>query len=204
MKLPQIIIAAVMIMFAAYCAVPKPQAGQQQNIAFQVPAKGKSSELDARWQRSKYEIVPSSGNGDLTEARIASAKARANGAYENQGSVILPRQSDGHYYADADVDGGSVRFMVDTGASSIALTGSDAEALGLSWTEDELRPVGRGASGMVIGKPVRLGSVSVGGFTARNVDAVILPRGLDVSLLGQSFLSKVRSVNIQNGNMILS
>jgi aspartyl protease family protein len=123
---------------------------------------------------------------------------------ESEG-IALTRQPDGHFYANAAVnasnDEGEVRFLVDTGASSIALTGADADALGLSWDESELQIVGRGVSGDVLGKPVILKSVQVGDITAYDVQAAIIPEGLDVSLLGQSFLSKVGNVNIQGNEM---
>lgn len=118
--------------------------------------------------------------------------------------TVLTRQSDGHFYARVDVDAHSTRFLVDTGASMIALTGADAEAIGLRWDPSELRPVGRGASGTVYGVPVRLEHVELGAFGARGVGAVIVPEGLDVSLLGQSFLARIPSVRIDSDRMILS
>ncbi len=131
--------------------------------------------------------------------------------------ITLSRQSDGHFYTNAAVEtggnaageggeqgseeGGEIRFLVDTGASAIALTGSDAEALGIEWDEGELQLVGRGVSGDVFGKPIMLKSVQVGDIVAYNVQAAIIPSGLDVSLLGQSFLTKVGNVNIQGNQM---
>ena len=75
--------------------------------------------------------------------------------------------------------------------------------LGLSWDDSALRPIGRGASGTVYGTPVVLQSLEVGGFEARNVEAAIIPEGLDVSLLGQSFLSKIDNVEISGDEMRL-
>jgi aspartyl protease family protein len=118
--------------------------------------------------------------------------------------IVLKRQEDGHFYAAVDVDGTEIRFMIDTGASGLALTGDDAEALGLSWNDSELEIVGRGVSGNVYGKRVMLRSVELGGLQASNVEASIIPNGLDVSLLGQSFLSKAGSVKIENDAMVLS
>jgi aspartyl protease family protein len=118
--------------------------------------------------------------------------------------LILERSGDGHYYADVDVDGTETRFMVDTGATGIALTASDAEALGIGWDERELRKVGRGVNGDVFGKIVRLHSVQLGGIEVNDVEAAIIPRGLDVSLLGQSVLSRAGSVRIEDGEMIIT
>ncbi len=136
-----------------------------------------------------------------TEPAAASVSVEED-QQESEG-IALTRQPDGHFYANAAVNDGEVRFLVDTGASSIALSGADADALGLSWDESELQMVGRGVSGDVYGKPVILQSVQVGDITVNNVQAAIIPKGLDVSLLGQSFLSKVGNVNIQGNQMTL-
>lgn len=120
------------------------------------------------------------------------------------GTHTLSREYDGHFYAQANVNGRSMRMMVDTGASVIALTGSDARAAGLNWSEDEVRAIGRGASGDVYGVVRTLDAVDIGGFTKRNVRAIVVPRGLDVSLLGQSYLGQISSVEIQGNQMRLS
>lgn len=119
------------------------------------------------------------------------------------GGTTLKRSSDGHFYADGLVEGASVQFMVDTGASVVALTGADAEAAGLTWDESQVRPIGRGASGTVYGVAARLASVEVGGIVLRDVDAVIIPQGLQVSLLGQSYLAKLSQVAIEGDSMVL-
>ena len=101
------------------------------------------------------------------------------------------------------MDSRRTHFLVDTGASIIALTGADAEAIGLDWSEADVVPIGRGASGTVHGVPVRLERVELGGFEATDVEAAIVPQGLDVSLLGQSFLSKLHGVRIEGDRMIV-
>jgi aspartyl protease family protein len=117
--------------------------------------------------------------------------------------TVLDRQADGHFYADAEVAGMPVHFLVDTGASVIALTADDAASAGLEWTDDDLRYVGQGASGAIYGVPVTLDDVSLGGFRGEGVEAVIVPRGLTVSLLGQSFLSRVPKLDIAGDKMTL-
>ncbi len=116
--------------------------------------------------------------------------------------ITLNRAVDGHFYADLDVNYGKVRFLVDTGASMVALTGDDAQKLGLTWNDVELETIARGASGDVRGKLVMIDKMQIGNFQANNVRAAIIPQGLDVSLLGQSFLARVGSVNIQNDKMV--
>lgn len=119
------------------------------------------------------------------------------------GETVLERYPDGHFYADVSVGGRSGHFLVDTGASMVALTGEDASAMGLVWDDSEIVPIGRGASGVVNGVPVSLDHVELGGITADNVEAAIVPEGLGISLLGQSFLSQVGQVRIDGDRMIL-
>jgi aspartyl protease family protein len=117
--------------------------------------------------------------------------------------IVLDRASDGHFYAEASVDGQPVLFLVDTGASVVALTGDDAADLGLQWRDDELGEIGHGASGPVRGIALTIDELSLGGFRGHNVPAVIIPEGLSVSLLGQSFLSKIGNVAISDDRMVL-
>jgi len=120
------------------------------------------------------------------------------------GDHTLDRQSDGHFYASATVDGVPVRMMVDTGASVIALTGSDAAAIGIQWDDGQVSHIGQGANGAVYGINTRLNEVEIGGITRRNVSAVIIPDGLGISLLGQSYLSQIDAVEIADDRMIMS
>jgi len=117
--------------------------------------------------------------------------------------VVLSRNDDGHFYAEVASDSGSVMMLVDTGATTVALTGNDAAMMGIDWPSDRVRVIGRGASGDVYGVPVTLERIEVGGIEARGVQAVVVPEGLDVSLLGQSFLSKVNRVEVSGDEMVL-
>ena len=141
-------------------------------------------------------------SGPVVEAKTDDAQSW--NITEDADETVLARQGDGHFYADVDVNGDEIRFMIDTGASGIALTAQDAETLGFTWSDDELGVVGRGVSGDVYGKQVRLQSVQLGDLEIAEVDAVIIPSGLDVSLLGQSFLSKAGTVTIENDEMVIS
>ena len=121
----------------------------------------------------------------------------------NAGELVLSRAEDGHFYAEVMVNGGSANMLVDTGASIVALTAEDADAAGVHWSESQVQPVGRGASGTVYGVPVTLGRVQVGELEAHQVEAIVVPEGLDISLLGQSFLSKIQRVEIEQDRMVL-
>lgn len=120
------------------------------------------------------------------------------------GHVLLDRERDGHFYAPVRIDTRDYRMLVDTGASIVALTGEDARNIGLDWDPNGLTPVAHGASGVVMGVRVELGEVAVGDFVARKVEAVIIPEGLPISLLGQSFLSNIEKVAISGDTLTLS
>jgi len=135
-------------------------------------------------------------------AKLALATTTQSADYGE--SLTLERERDGHFYADVSIDGQSARMLIDTGASVIALTGQDAAALGISWDENAVAPVAQGANGPVYGVHAVLPHVELGGFEAENVPAVIIPEGLFVSLLGQSFLSRVKTVEITGNNLMMS
>jgi aspartyl protease family protein len=146
----------------------------------------------------------------------AERKAPAAGAHDTQqlamatspgwshGDMVLDREDDGHFYATVRVDGSDYRMLVDTGATMVALTAEDAQNMGLSWDPNALAPVARGVGGTVLGVPVKLRAISVGDFEAHDVQAVIIPDGLGVSLLGQTFLSQVPKVDISGSTLTLS
>jgi aspartyl protease family protein len=118
------------------------------------------------------------------------------------GTITLERSFDGHFYADAQVNGATVHFLVDTGASGIALAADDARRAGLAFDSNRAEVIGSGASGEVLGHFIRLNRVELGLNSVSDTPAVILDGG-DRSLLGQSFLSKFDSVEVHGDTMVL-
>jgi aspartyl protease family protein len=116
--------------------------------------------------------------------------------------VVLHRSSDRHFYADADVDGKSIRFLVDTGASAIALTEQDAQKLGLNPDRQQYELIGQGASGLVRGKFVKLLEIQVGDIRQQDATVAIV-EGSTVSLLGQPFLEQLDEIVIRKDTMLL-
>jgi aspartyl protease family protein len=114
----------------------------------------------------------------------------------------LDRMPNGHFYADAAVNGQPVRVVVDTGATTVALTVADAQRIGVPFSPSEFTVIGTGASGPVRGQDVTLDSVSVDGKEVRGVRAAVL-EGLDVSLLGQTYLSRITAVQMSGDTMTL-
>jgi aspartyl protease family protein len=120
------------------------------------------------------------------------------------GSVIVPRDARGHFVVDARVDGRRMNFMLDTGASVVALRARDAAALGIHPAARDFTVMVKTANGATRAAPVQLGIVEIGGLTLRNVVAVVSPdEVLSENLLGLSFLSRLRRYEYSNGRMVL-
>lgn len=115
---------------------------------------------------------------------------RGAAAASDRQSTTLSADARGHFFTDGAVNGGAVRFVVDTGATSVALPGSDARRLGLDYRRGQ-RGVSDTANGQVEVYRIRLDRVRVGDIELTGVDAVVIDRGLGVALLGMSFLNRV-------------
>jgi aspartyl protease family protein len=118
-------------------------------------------------------------------------------------AAFIDREDDGHFWTRADVSGTQVKFMVDTGASIVALTYFDAQRLGLKPEELDFDSEIRTAGGITYGAPVTLESIRVGKVEIENVNAVILRTELEQSLLGMTFLGELHSYEVRQGQMII-
>ncbi len=119
-------------------------------------------------------------------------------------AVSIPKNKrDGQYWTSARVNNGTVNFLVDTGASSIALTPEDARRAGIKMNELVYDVPISTAAGQNIAAAVNLKSVSVGPITLRNVRAIIVPEGLSTSLLGMTFLGELQKVEATPHALIL-
>lgn len=120
------------------------------------------------------------------------------------GTVSIARDEQGHFRADGRVDGRHVMFMVDTGASVVALRESDAASFGLHPSRRDFTAQVNTANGVVHGAPASLNMVEVGGLLVRDVKALVLPdEALGENLLGMSFLARLRHWEFVNGKLVL-
>jgi len=119
-------------------------------------------------------------------------------------AASLRRALDGHFWAEANVDGTRVRFLVDTGATSVALTRTDAQRVGIDLDSLAYNQRISTANGVAAGAMIRLDEIRVGNVRVRNVSAII-PQAdvLPVSLLGMSFLGKLSRYEATQQNLIL-
>jgi aspartyl protease family protein len=138
--------------------------------------------------------------------RAASAEVRAVAApftAPPQRANAVLKGSDGHYWADADVDGEPVRFLVDTGATEVALTPRDAQRLGIDTAILHYESSVVTAGGHARAASVRLPSVTVAGARLEDVDALVIEKGLDASLLGMSYLGRLSSFQATRQGLFL-
>jgi aspartyl protease family protein len=120
-------------------------------------------------------------------------------------SLSIPRDAaSGHFLTDGRIDGQRIDFMVDTGASVIALNERSAAQFGLRPMPADYRMTVTTANGTVKAAPTRLAMVDIGGLIVRDVEAIVLPNeALSGNLLGLSYLSKLKRFEYANGKMVL-
>lgn len=105
-------------------------------------------------------------------------------------SVTMAAGAGGHFMTDGQINGGAIRFLVDTGATAIAIPASDANRLRIDYRKG--RPsTTHTAGGPTASYVVTLDSVRVGGIELQNVEAIVIEQGLNVALLGNTFLNRV-------------
>jgi len=116
---------------------------------------------------------------------------------------VYRRARDGHFYVDADVNGARIRFLIDTGATFIALSPEDARTAGLRIFESDYTARTSTANGVTRVAPVTLRQVELEQMQFFDVRAVVLERPMPVSLLGMSFLSRLQSYETRNDELVL-
>jgi aspartyl protease family protein len=117
------------------------------------------------------------------------------------GYVSIQRAPDSHFYADAEVNGTTVHFLVDTGATGVVLTSADAQRAGVNG--DGYTLTAKTAGGDVLLMPAVASRVALGSFAASDVPVLVAKDQLGISLLGQSYLSRIGTVSITGDVMTL-
>ena len=136
--------------------------------------------------------------------RSASTQVESVSAGSREPAVTrLRRQRNGHFYVHATVNGQLVHFLVDTGATTVALTTEDAARIGEKVPPSSFSVVGEGAGGPVRGERLTIESIEIEGKRVENVRGVVL-EGLGQSLLGQNYLSRMGSVVMTGDEMIIT
>ena len=116
---------------------------------------------------------------------------------------VYRRSRDGHFYVDADVNGARIRFLVDTGATYVALSPDDARSAGLRVFESDYTARTSTANGVTRVAPVTLRQIELDQLQLFDIKAVVLERPMPVSLLGMSFLSRLQGYETRSDELIL-
>ena len=146
----------------------------------------------------KMSPVPASASASprkVAEQTVAQASGR---------TLDIPRDARGHFQADGRIDGQRVNFMIDTGASLVALNEKSAAQFGFRPSHSDYNATVTTANGTIKAARTRLAMIELGGLVVRDVDALVLPdEALSENLLGLSFLSKLKRFEYANGRLVL-
>lgn len=119
-------------------------------------------------------------------------------------TMVIDGDRQGHFLAATAVEGRHLTMMVDTGASLVALSHEDAAAVGIRPAPGDYLARMSTANGEVAGALVRIREIRIGEIHVRDVEAVVMPRGLlRTSLLGMSFLRQLRGFDIAGNRLTL-
>lgn len=142
------------------------------------------------------------GDAVLVSEAPKEVAAPAAGTYDRR--VVIRADRRGHFMVDATVGGRSVEFMVDTGATVVALTEETARRLGIRPARRDYTDQVRTANGIVKVAPVMLDEIAIGAVRVSRVRATVIPgEALGINLLGMSFLRQLRSFEVSGDQLVL-
>jgi len=147
-------------------------------------------------------VVEIGGKRHTLRVGEAPASVGGTGGAPVRGSrIVMNAERGGHFYSSGAINGQAVRFLVDTGATSVSIGLPEAERIGLNYKTGEL---GRSstANGTVTTWRVKLNSVRVGDVEIHDVDASVIPAAMPFVLLGNSFLGRFQ-MKRENDQMVL-
>jgi len=122
----------------------------------------------------------------------------------NGRSLTVRPDKRGHFNVEGRIDGRRMDFVVDTGATIVAIPEREAARLGIHPARRDYVAEIRTANGTIHGAPVRLAMVEIGGLVVRDVPAMVMPnQALSENLLGMSFLSRLRRFEFADGRLVL-
>jgi aspartyl protease family protein len=137
-------------------------------------------------------------------AKVMTTSAPASRQTSSGGTLTVRSDMRGHFKVEGRVDGRRMDFLVDTGATVIAIPEREAARLGIHPARREYTAQIKTANGTVQAAPTRLNMVEVGGIVVRDVQAVVMPdQALSENLLGMSFLSRLRRFEVADGRLVL-
>lgn len=142
--------------------------------------------------------------GKRLNLRVGDAPASVGeqaGSKSSGSKIVLTADDGGHFLAQGSINGKSVQFLVDTGATAVAMGSAEAKRMGIDYTTG--KPVRMNtANGQAIGYLLTLNSVRIGDVEVQNVEAIVSQQSMPYVLLGNSFLTRF-SMRRDNDQMVL-
>lgn len=141
---------------------------------------------------------------DYFTQRVVSVLVPSHNWINKQGKLVISRNSDGHFYLDAMVNNVKIKFMIDTGASDVALTTQDAKKLNIDLSKLKYTKTYSTANGLSNAASLKLDNIKIGDAVFHTIDAHVGTGGLDISLMGMSVLERFKGFRIDRDMLILS
>lgn len=160
---------------------------------------GKTAQQAAVWGLIFVGAIAAIGLWSDIRDNVAPSQSYIDG----MATVEVPRAPDGHYYLDLDVDGTSVRFVIDTGASDVVLSKADATRIGLDVENLFYGDIANTANGEVRTARVRLKNVRLGEIVDLSIGASVNAGDMETSLLGMTYLQRYSKIELGGGKMVL-
>ena len=165
-------------------------AGQSHQGVKLLSLQGESATVEVNGKRQTLQV----GDAPVSVGRAAPAGGGGQ-------RIVLTADARGHFLPAGQINGREVQFMVDTGATSVALGESDARRINLKY-EDGQRVRVNTANGQAVAHVVQLDSVRIGDVTVYGVEALVTPQSMSYVLLGNSFLNRFQ-MQRQNDQLTL-
>lgn len=119
-------------------------------------------------------------------------------------AASIPMSRDGHFSADFHINGRSVRGLIDTGATYVAINRTTARTIGLGLANSDFKHQVRTANGLTRAALVTIDRIDVGSVTVDHVEAFVLDdKSLSATLIGMSFMSKLKSYRVTSNKLEL-
>lgn len=118
-------------------------------------------------------------------------------------AIILNKSNDGHFYLNTVINGQKIRFLIDTGASDIAITLGDAKKIGIDINKIKFNKIYNTANGQAKGASVVLDHLIINDIKFKIISASIMSSNMTVSLLGMTFLNRLKKFEFKKNNLFL-
>lgn len=160
---------------------------------------GKTAQQAAIWGLIFVGTIAAIGLWSDIRDTVAPSQSYIDG----MATVEVPRAPDGHYYLDLEIDGTTVRFVIDTGASDVVLTKGDAQRVGIDVDNLFFGDIANTANGEVRTARVRLKNVKLGEIVDLSLGASVNAGEMRTSLLGMTYLQRYSKIELGGGTMVL-